>query len=340
MRTLLIALEKRLLHARGEGREWQVSVRLDGKAPRALAAAGGRVYCGSFGHGMWRSDDRGESWTDVGGETLGDARITAVAGRVENERQPAARDVIYCGTEPSAVWRLAEQEDDWRRLAGLDALPSSPTWSFPPRPETHHVRAIAIDPQLADRIYVCIEAGALVRSTDGGATWIDRTPDSPYDTHTLATHPRDHGRLYSAAGDGFFESRDHGETWERPREGLSCHYMWSVIAHAHEPELRVVTAAPGPRQAHDAARAESYVFRRTRFSEWERCYAGLPESHGTTAPVLAHDPDDVDSFWLACNQGLYVSRDAGEGWAEVELGLERALADELARERVKALLVV
>src|SRR5438105_14040472 len=79
----------------------------------------------------------------------------------------------------------------WR----LRALPSANTWSFPPRPHTHHVRWIEADVSVADRVFVAIEAGALVRTFDGGRIWRDRVRGGPYDTHTALTHPLAPGRI-------------------------------------------------------------------------------------------------------------------------------------------------
>ena len=70
-----------------------------------------------------------------------------------------------------------------------------------------------------DYVFAAIEAGALVKSHDGGRTRIDRVEGGPYDTHTLATHQKAQKRLYSAAGDGYFESFDYGESWKRPIVG-------------------------------------------------------------------------------------------------------------------------
>src|SRR5258707_12296608 len=42
---------------------------------------------------------------------------------------------------------------------------------FPPRPQTHHVRWIEADVSVADRGFVAIEAGALVRTFDGRGVW-------------------------------------------------------------------------------------------------------------------------------------------------------------------------
>jgi photosystem II stability/assembly factor-like uncharacterized protein len=69
---------------------------------------------------------------------------------------------------------------------------------------------------VADRLFVAIEAGALVRTFDGGRTWRDRVRGGPYDTHTAVTNPLAPGRIYSAAGDGYFESTDAGDSWRSP----------------------------------------------------------------------------------------------------------------------------
>jgi hypothetical protein len=330
MRTIVLALETRLCVARVAADPADAGARveaLEGCAPRCLAAAAGRLFCGTFGHGAWASENGGAGWRRLDGGLPADARVSAIAthgGRV------------LIGTEPSAVWCSDDGGAAWRPLAPLTALPSAPEWSFPPRPDTHHVRALLIDPADPDRVWVAIEAGALVRTEDGGGTWIDRTPDGPRDTHTLRVHPRDGGRLYAAAGDGWFESRDRGVSWERPRDGLAHGYCWSLVAHPVEPELRVVSAAAGPRQAHDADRAEVYIYRRTRMAEWEPCGAGLPPPRGTTAPVLANDPVEPDAFWLASNHGVFRSADAGLTWT----ALPGPWPAELARQRVKDLLVL
>jgi hypothetical protein len=53
---------------------------------------------------------------------------------------------IYAGTEPSALFRSDDGGRTWRELRALLDLPSSPTWSFPPRPWTSHVRWIPPNP--------------------------------------------------------------------------------------------------------------------------------------------------------------------------------------------------
>jgi len=94
--------------------------------------------------------------------------------------------LLYAGTEPSAIYQSSDGGDTWHPLPGLLSLTSAGEWSFPLRPETHHVRQILSDPCFPLRLHVAIEAGALLRSEDGGETWRDRVPGGPKDTHTLA----------------------------------------------------------------------------------------------------------------------------------------------------------
>jgi hypothetical protein len=97
------------------------------------------------------------------------------------------------------------------------------------------LRWIEPDANNPDYVFAAIEAGALVQSHDGGKTWIDRKKQGPYDTHTLVTHSKAPRRLYSSAGDGYFESFDYGETWTRPMEGLGHGYLFGSAVDSSDP---------------------------------------------------------------------------------------------------------
>ena len=207
---------------------WTVEEHLGGRSPQCVAVdrpRPTRVYCGTAHGGLFRSRDSGRSWEPVG-PGLDHPMIAAVD--VGHAEQADRFGIVYAGTEPSAVFRSDNGGDSWVDLAGLRALPSADTWSFPPRPHTHHVRWIEADVSVADRVFVAIEAGALVRTFDGGRTWRDRVRGGPYDTHTAITHPHAPGRIYSAAGDGYFESPDAGDSWSSPENGLQHRYLVGV----------------------------------------------------------------------------------------------------------------
>jgi hypothetical protein len=155
-----------------------------GDRPTCLAAAPlvpGRAWCGTHRAGVFRSDDGGDSRRTVG-----------LVGRLIMSVTPSPVDpnVVWVGTEPSEVWRSGNAGTTWEPTSRLETLPSSSEWSFPPRPDTHHVRWIACHPLDPNRLWVAIEAGALVSTIDGGRTWRDRVPGGPWDTHELAVHQR------------------------------------------------------------------------------------------------------------------------------------------------------
>ena len=282
----------------------------------------GRVWCGSDA-GVLRSDDAGLTWRRSG---LEGENVTALAA------SPARPDLLWAGTEPSAVWRSENGGTSWARADGLLDLPSASGWSFPPRPESHHVRWIGCHPAEGGRLWIAIEAGALVATPDGGRTWLDRVPGGPYDTHQLAIHPARPEWLRSAAGDGYFESRDGGASWSSPEEGLEVGYLVSVALDPGDPDIVVVSAASSPFSAYRAGHADGRIYRREGRGRWERILRGWPDPPASIAPRLVPGTAPGE-LWAADERGVHGSRDGGRSW-------ELAGAFDSAIESVAALDIV
>ncbi|WP_372910387.1 WD40/YVTN/BNR-like repeat-containing protein [Salinigranum sp.] len=270
------------------------------------------VCCGTADDGLFRSTDAGATWESVTG--IDHVRLTSVTCAPADADVPA--DVTWwAGTEPSRVYRSSDGVT-WRACDGLTDLPSSSSWAFPPRPHTHHVRWVEVDPHDPGHLYVAVEAGALVQTHDGGETWEDRVEGSRRDTHSMATHAGAPGRAYCAAGDGYAETTDGGETWHHPQEGLSHRYCWSVVVDSADPEHRLLSAASGAMRAHRAGSAETYVYRKHGEAPWERV-DGLPTGDGVTRYVLAAGRE---RFYALSNAGLFRSPD-GESWDRLPLSV-------------------
>jgi len=309
--NVLVASRDRLLVVEpeiGTVRDAEIPVESgDDLRPTCLGAdplSPGRAWCGTEADGVWRSDDGGRSWRAVG---LEGEEITAVAA------SPVEPGLVWAGTEPSALWRSDDGGESWERMEGLGELPSSSEWSFPPRPETHHVRWIACHPREAGRLWLAIEAGALVTPPDGGGAWHDRVPGGPYDTHELAIHPDRPEILRVAAGDGYYESFDGGATWDSPDDGLEVGYLRSVAIDPGDPGVIVVSAASHAHAAYQAGRSDGRLYRREAEGRWERVRDGWPEPPTTIAPLLAagREPGEL---WAADERGVHRSGDGGRRW--------------------------
>lgn len=271
------------------------------------AFVSGRAWAGTRENGVFRSDDGGRRWQPAG---LDGAHVTAL------RPSPALRGLVWAGTEPSQVWRSRDGGGTWVRMEGLEALPSAEEWSFPPRPHTHHVRWIAAHPRDAGRLWVAIEAGALVSTPDGGATWNDRVPGGPRDTHELALHPDRPDTLRVSAGDGYFESPDGGATWHSPGEGLEVGYLRSVAVDPGDAGSAVVSASSRARTAYAAGHSDGRLYRREGGGAWQRVTEGWPDPPTTIAPLLVSGVE-AGELWAADERGVHRTRDGGRSWTRV-----------------------
>jgi photosystem II stability/assembly factor-like uncharacterized protein len=333
MTKLMIAMRDSLLTFESSKTGWKkTNESLKGTHPQCVTFDPdnpNRAYCGTFGGGLWKTDDGGQIWDSIGKEIMSSSDVMSVSvSSLERGKNSNGFNTVYAGTEPTAFYRSDDGGESWDKMSSLNNLSSSSSWSFPPRPWTSHVRWIESDKTKPDYVYAAIEAGALVQSHDGGRTWIDKVEGGPYDTHTLATHKHMAGRLYSAAGDGYFESYDYGQTWKRSTAAVLRHhgYLFGLAVDAGDPQTVIVSASQWARQAHFLEAAESLIYRRESSSsakdenvdnvteEWNLISNDLPKPTGTLISILAANPKIPGTFYAVNNRGIFYSTDSGISW--------------------------
>lgn len=277
-----------------------------------------RIYVGTFDSGLYASADHGEHWQGDE-EGLGERRVLSVG--VSPSHRERGLSVVYAGTEPSNLYRSEDGGRRWQLLPALRELPSEPTWSFPPRPWTDHVSTIALHPSDPGWLAVGIELGGVMRSVDGGTSWVDHNPEAHSDAHQLLTHPLAPDRLYEVAGQGVARSENRGETWTRFERGLDRHYAWAQALDPSDPDLWYAAVSRSAFAAHGEGDGQSRLWR-SHGDGWTAIdgWGAAPELR--RMPYALASLPGANRLLVGLRGGtLLLTEDSGESWSRLDVAL-------------------
>jgi len=146
MTIIIAAMQDLLLSFESSKTGWKTRESLKGCHPESVTfdhRNSNRVYCGTFGDGLWKSDDAGQSWDCIvcsEKDSISNNDVISVSvSRLEQENR------VYVGTEPTALYRSDDGGESWHRMSTLNNLESSKSWSFPPRRWTRDDIACTLD---------------------------------------------------------------------------------------------------------------------------------------------------------------------------------------------------
>ncbi|QYY29488.1 glycosyl hydrolase [Cupriavidus pinatubonensis] len=310
----------------GQGAPWQrTRSALEDRHVSALLfePQSGLLFAGAHGKGgMWVSRDLGVTWEPRGNGLKSEHVYTLAA------QQRDGRVVLYLGTEPSALYRSDDLGENWEEVSAMLSVPDQDKWTFPPPPHVAHVKNVAFHPAQPGTLYVCIEQGALLKTTDDGATWTEpRSYESAqdkfyHDNHRVLIRPSNPAQLFMCGGEGLHYSADAGETWTHLMTRADRIGYPDAMFIDPRDENVLYLGGPGnaPRDWGSKRSADATVLRsRDGGATWQEIRNGLPaEVIGNIEGMgLYHWADQVMLLAGTATGETYASEDGGENWYTV-----------------------
>lgn len=205
----------------------------------------GRLWAGAIPAGLFRSEDRGESWQLIRGLWDVPERAKWFGGGYDDAGihsvSPDPRDArrVFVGISCGGVWETRDDGQSWKLLGnGLIAayMPPEQAGTLEVQ-DPHRVARCASAP---DTLWIQHHNG-IFRSNDAGATWNQLKPPADDFGFAVAAHPKDPNTAWFVPGmkdelrmprDGAFavtRTRDGGKTWDSLREGLPQRDAFDLI---------------------------------------------------------------------------------------------------------------
>jgi photosystem II stability/assembly factor-like uncharacterized protein len=291
---------------------------------------------------VWRSTDRGSTWTRLSFDEGMQAFEQADNPRETPPIPAAAQEALDDFLAPLDDW-VDLTDADTGAVVGANGAPlvdpdhlstfyqatsdgvyksfdSGRTWRKASTglpdvtdPPDAAVSAILVDPSNPSTLYATTSAG-IHRSTDGGTEW---TLILEGEGATVALAPSTPARLYASGSAGLLRSDDGGTDWTRlndPRGSDVC-FSSLVLAIADQPDTVLALAEEiywGPFHIYRSSDAGN---------SWQRTdlRAGFTE----TIPIMVEDPQHPSTIYLCGTtedsaHHVFKSTDAGATWTDLD----------------------
>lgn len=280
------------------------------------------VFAGTS-DGVWRSTDSGVTFART---DFPDAKKQVWCFLVD------ARDSkrIFAGASPIDVYRSDDGGKSWRKLQ-TPTIATHCTGPFASR-----VMRFAQNPNVPDEIYAALEINGVMRSTDGGETWVDcsdgliklaerphlksqivsdTTAEGMLDGHAVTINPAEPDSPILALRMGLFRTNDRGKTWDDMEVGRFSPTTYGRDVKASPTEPNTLYAALSVAAAsHDGGLYRSQDGGRS----WQRF--DKVQVHGTIMSIGLHQTDPRQVYIGARYDGeVFGTQDGGASWHAMPL---------------------
>ena len=267
-----------------------------------------------YGDGVYRSDDGGKSWKNMG--LKNSERISKIIVHPENSNtvfvaaqgplwSKGGERGLYKSDDGGESWRLVLSDNEWTGATDIVLDPDDPNTLYAATWQRHRTVAAYMGGGPGSGIH---------RSTDGGETWERLTtglPKSNMGKIGIAVSPFDPDVIYAAIEldrrtGGVFISRDRGSSWTKQSEavagGTGPHYYQELYASPHH-EGTIYLADVYMQVSNDHGK----TFRRMKEVRKH------VDNH-----ALSFRSNDPNYLLVGTDGGVYESFDLAENWRFIE----------------------
>ncbi len=261
----------------------------------------------SYGDGVYRSDDGGKTWKNVGLKASERIGRIAIDPRNSDAVYIAAQGPLWGPGGDRGLFKTTDGGKTWKTILSIS--------------ENTGVTDVVIDPNNPDTVYAAsyqrrrhvwtlINGGpesAIHKSTDAGATWNKLRaglPNVEMGRIGLAISPVDTNVVYATieAADGkggIFRSSDRGGSWERRNPfDAGAMYYGQITADPKEVD-RIYVMNVFLMVSDDGGRTLRRLGEKSKHVD----------NH-----VIWIDPDNTRHYLVGCDGGVYESYDRGANW--------------------------
>ncbi len=309
---------------------WPISHVIGDPGTGAIYAGGGNEW---FGPAVWKTTDRGASWTHSSAGLAyaeGETPIKAVWSLAQSK----AADKLYAGVEPAGLFESSDGGETWTHVAGLRAHPSREHWM--PGGGGLILHTIVPHPDDARQVWIGISAAGVFHTADGGATWEPRNrgtrsdyapedqryPEFGQCVHNFAMAPGMPDRLYQQNHCGMYRSDDGGRSWHSIEAGLPSSFGFPSAVHPRDPDTLYLVPLNGDQAGRFMKDAKAAVWRtRDGGKSWADLRQGLPQENafmGVLRQAMATDTLEPAGVYFGASGGqLFASADEGQSWVAI-----------------------
>jgi len=286
----------------------------------------GLLFAGlHFEGGLLVSSDQGKSW-EPRNEGLQSGHAYSLLVQHVGEQT-----ILNLGTEPVMFYRSFDLGKSWMAYPKCAEVEGTEHWFFPR--SSAHVKHIASPPSQPDTIYICVEQGDLLRTTDGGENWTSissmEQPDDKFrrDQHRVTFYRDDPNEIFLTTGIGAYHSKDAGESWERLTDTAHpCAYPDPFFVHPTKDLLFMVGAGmnPNPNWGATGTAYPKFMASTDHGRTWQAMMHGMSDPVPGNLEVAAMHVSAEAGVELytgsACGE-LYMSRDEAQSWQLISAAL-------------------